>query len=86
MHFRARLSTLLFEHLKKELPSLKKELNTIAKKTKKELNLIGDKHSSVEERKCDGLAVPGPIWSDLVTRSRARLGVPSAFSTLCLLR
>ena len=51
MCLHAKLNTLLFEHFKKELPSLKKELNTIAKKTKKELNLIGDKHSSVEERK-----------------------------------
>jgi hypothetical protein len=50
-HLRTKLSTLLFNHLKNELPGLKKELDLITEKTDKELQLMGDKRSTLEERK-----------------------------------
>jgi hypothetical protein len=48
---RTRLSRLLFDHLKKELPSLKKELDTIAQKTEQEHSLLGCKRSTLLEQK-----------------------------------
>ena len=48
---RTRLSKLLFDHLKKELPGLKKELDTMADKTEWDLDLLGAKRSTLYEQK-----------------------------------
>lgn len=48
---RNKLSKLLFKHLKKELPTLQADLNSKHTKTMEDLELLGDKRSTVAEQK-----------------------------------
>ncbi|KAG0647027.1 Interferon-induced GTP-binding Mx1 [Hyphodiscus hymeniophilus] len=46
---RGRLASLLFQHVKKELPKLKKDLEALLSKNRKELQLLGCERSSVAD-------------------------------------
>jgi hypothetical protein len=48
---RNKLSKLLFKHLKKELPTLQADLNSKHSKTMEDLELLGEKRSTVAEQK-----------------------------------
>jgi hypothetical protein len=48
---RTRLSKLLYKHLKREIPALKMELDSLMASTSKDLVLLGQKRSSIQEQK-----------------------------------
>jgi hypothetical protein len=59
---RARLSVLLFEHLKKALPNLRDELESKLAETKEQLELLGEPRSSGEDCKTYLASLSLEVW------------------------